>query len=87
MNLPSNKRRNDLERIPGVGPNKISKDLKELGIHRVSDLRHQDPEHLYQALRNLKGKTIDRCVLYVFRCAMYFADHEHHDPELLKWWN
>ena len=65
----------------------ISKDLKELGIHRVSDLRHQDPEHLYQALRNLKGKTIDRCVLYVFRCAVYFADHEHHDPELLKWWN
>jgi hypothetical protein len=26
-------------------------------------------------------------VLYVFRCAVYYASHEVHDPELLKWWN
>ncbi|MGA3073400.1 MAG: helix-hairpin-helix domain-containing protein, partial [Bryobacteraceae bacterium] len=27
------------------------------------------------------------CVLYVFRCAVYFASEAEHDPELLKWWN
>lgn len=26
---------------------------------------------------------VDRCMLYVFRCAVYYE----HDPELLKWWN
>jgi hypothetical protein len=30
---------------------------------------------------------VDRCVLYVFRCAVYFASEAEHDPELLKWWN
>jgi hypothetical protein len=28
-----------------------------------------------------------RCVLYVFRCAVYFATEKVHDEELLKWWN
>jgi hypothetical protein len=27
------------------------------------------------------------CVLYVFRCAVYYTSHEHHEPELLKWWS
>jgi hypothetical protein len=26
-------------------------------------------------------------VKYVFRCAVYFASHEVHDPSLLQWWN
>jgi hypothetical protein len=26
-------------------------------------------------------------ILYVFRCAVYCASNENHDPELLKWWN
>jgi hypothetical protein len=30
---------------------------------------------------------IDRCVLYGFREAVYYASHKNHDPELLKWWN
>jgi hypothetical protein len=25
-------------------------------------------------------------VLYTFRCAVYFASNERHDPELLRWW-
>ena len=29
----------------------------------------------------------DRCVLYAFRCAVYYASHTTHDPNLLKWWN
>ncbi|WP_367344139.1 helix-hairpin-helix domain-containing protein [Methanomethylovorans sp.] len=30
---------------------------------------------------------IDRCMLYVFRCAIYCASNEEHDPQLLKWWS
>jgi hypothetical protein len=26
-------------------------------------------------------------VLYVFRCAVYFASKPHPDPQRLKWWN
>jgi hypothetical protein len=38
-------------------------------------------------LCELRGKHIDRCVLYVFRCAVYFAAVKEPVPELLKWWN
>ncbi|NJM89920.1 MAG: hypothetical protein HC847_25010 [Hydrococcus sp. RU_2_2] len=35
----------------------------------------------------LRGQHIDRCVLYVFRCAVYYASNSVREPELLKWWN
>ena len=76
----------ELQRIPGVGPS-ISKDLQDLGIEQVRDLRNGNPEMLYERLCTIRGAHIDRCVLYVFRCAVYFATNEEHDPALLKWWN
>jgi len=76
----------ELQRIPGVGPS-ISQDLLDLGVHRVEDLRRVDAQDLYDRLCLLRGAHIDRCVLYVFRCAVYFASNDQHDPELLKWWN
>lgn len=76
----------DLQVIPGVGPS-ISKDLRDLGYSNTADLREEDPELMYEALCRLRGGHIDRCVLYVFRCAVYFADNDTHDVELLKWWN
>ena len=84
--MRSSRGRSDLERIPGVGPS-ISQDLRDLGKLRVDDLRGADPEALYERLCLMRGHHIDRCVLYVFRCAVYFACHDDHDPELLKWWN
>jgi Pathogenicity locus len=42
---------------------------------------------MYRRLCDLTSAHVDRCVLYVFRCAVYFASNEAHDPELLKWWN
>jgi len=76
----------DLQSIPGVGPS-IARDLTDLGYKAVSHLEGQDPEKMYQRLMRQRGTHIDRCVLYVFRCAVYFASNESHDPELLKWWN
>lgn len=81
----------DLRRIPGVGPS-IAADLVDLGVGRVQDLEGRDPNELYEGLRALRGGYMDRCVLYVFRCAVYFAENERLDaqrpePDLLKWWN
>jgi len=76
----------DLSRIPGVGPS-IAADLYLLGIRRVADLRLRNPEALYRGLCEEVGKPVDRCVLCVFRCAVYFASESQHDPALLKWWN
>jgi hypothetical protein len=78
--------RHDLESIPGVGSS-IAQDLRDLGFDRVTDLAHRNPELMYDRLCSMRGAKIDRCVLYVFRCAVYFASHTSHDPELLKWWN
>ena len=76
----------DLESIPGIGPN-MAADLRKLGIHRVGDLRNRDPEKMYTDLSSLKGVRQDPCVLYVFRCAVYYSEKKQHDPNLLKWWN
>nr|MBF6590755.1 hypothetical protein [Ktedonobacterales bacterium] len=75
----------DLRRIPGVGPN-IAADLWDLGIVSVTELRGQHADDLYTRLCILRGAHQDRCLLYVFRCAVYFADTERPDPERLKWW-
>lgn len=75
-----------LMEIPGVGE-KIAQDLWEIGVKAPADLRGRDPLELYQSLCSLKGGTVDRCVLYVFRSSVYYASYERHDPELLKWWN
>ena len=76
----------ELKTIPGVGK-KVSEDIYSLGIRSVRDLERKDPEELYQKLCKLTGQKIDRCMLYVFRCAVYYASNEYHNPELLKWWN
>jgi hypothetical protein len=75
-----------LREIPGVGKS-IAEDLWELGIRKVNDLVNKNPEILYQQLCVMQGQRIDPCVLYVFRCAIYYASNTEHQPELLKWWN
>jgi len=75
----------DLQRIPGVGPS-IARDLRGLGIRRVADLRGRDPEALYRQSNERRGERQDPCLLYVFRCAVYFASTARPDPQKLKWW-
>jgi hypothetical protein len=76
----------ELSRIPGVGPS-IASDLYLLGVREVAELRGRDPESLYAELCREAGRRVDRCVLYAFRCAVYFASEAEPDPEMLKWWN
>ena len=75
-----------LQEIPGVGPS-IADDLYRLGIRKVSDLKGRDPERLYRRLCRQQGAHVDRCVLYVFRSAVYYASASRPDPDKLLWWN
>ena len=76
----------ELQQIPGIGRS-LSKDLVDLGYRKVNELKGENPETMYQNLMDLRGEHIDRCVLYVFRCAVYYASNSKHEPDLLKWWN
>ncbi|HEX2969877.1 MAG TPA: helix-hairpin-helix domain-containing protein [Bacteroidales bacterium] len=84
--IKKNKDSDDLLSVPGIGKN-IAQDLHVLGIHHVHDLAGHDPEILYKDLCREYNSKIDPCVLYTFRCAVYYAENDNHDPELLKWWN
>lgn len=76
----------DFTEIPSVGP-KIAQYLWDLGYQDVEELKGQDPEEMYGRFCRMQGRPVDRCLLYVFRCAVYYASVEQHDPDLLQWWN
>jgi hypothetical protein len=76
----------EFQQIPGVGKI-IANDFWNIGLRSVSDLKDKSPEDLYWKLCQYQHAHVDRCMLYVFRCAVYYASNETHDPELLKWWN
>jgi len=75
-----------LQTIPGVGVS-LAGDLMDLGFGSVKGLAGQDPEQMYIQLCRLKNAKLDRCVLYTFRCAVYYASTPDPEPEKLKWWN
>lgn len=76
----------ELQTIPGIGKS-ISQYLLDAGVRSIADLKDRDPEELYAKSCHLAGVQIDRCLLYVYRCAVYYASHKRHTPEKLKWWN
>jgi hypothetical protein len=75
----------ELRRIPGVG-RATEEDLHALGIQRIAQLEGADPEELFVRLAVYQGGNTDRCNLYVYRCAVYYAEGGR-EPDLLKWWN
>jgi len=75
--------RNPLLKIPGVGP-KMADLLLELGVAGVEDLRGRDSQKLFETACALRGRELDPCVLYVFRCAIEFAAT---GEKGLRWWD
>ncbi|MDH3603170.1 MAG: UvrD-helicase domain-containing protein, partial [Candidatus Tectomicrobia bacterium] len=76
----------ELQSIPGVGP-QIAQDLWDLGVQSMAALKDQDPDELAVRFETLRGIDIDLMRRCVFHCAVYYASHRRHVPELLKWWN
>ena len=77
--------KNPLTIIPGIGVS-IANDLNAIGIREVSDLKDKDPVILYEKSNEVAGVTQDKCLLYTFRCAIYYAEGGR-EPSKLKWWN
>ena len=59
--------------IPGIGKS-IAHDFWNIGITGVPALKGKDPEVLFDLSNKLVGVTQDRCLLYSFRCAVYYAE-------------
>jgi hypothetical protein len=78
----------NLTQIPGIGKS-IALDLLNIGITCIDDLKGKDSEGLFEQSNRFAGAVQDRCLLYCFRCAVYFAETEEEDreSEKLKWWN
>ena len=71
--------------IPGIGK-ACALDLWNIGLRSISDLRGKNPLTLYNKLNKVTGATHDICMLYTFRCAVYFATEAAHEKEKLNWW-
>ena len=78
----------ELKTKPGVGKS-IANDLYNIGIRCIAILKGKDPEVIYDLSNKHAGVKQDRCLLYTFRCAVYFANTkpEEQETEKLKWWN
>jgi len=78
----------ELQTIPGVGK-AVAMDLLRLGYTSVSALKGENPELMYVRHNDERGVVQDICMLYTFRCAVYFAETvgKKQDPEKLKWWS
>ncbi len=75
----------NLLKIPYIGKN-TKEDLYNIGITCVEDLKGKNPEELYLKDCQFKGYQEDRCQLYMFRMAVYYAEHDTWDKEKLTWW-
>ena len=78
----------ELMAIPGVGKS-IAQDLLDIGVTKIPDLIGRSPEELFELSNEFAGTVQDRCLLYVFRCAVYYAEtpRAEREPEKLKWQN
>ena len=54
---------------------------------RGGQMSQAEFRRLYEELCDLQGTRVDRCMLYVFRCAVHCATHPKAGPERRKWWN
>ena len=72
--------------LPGIGP-RIGKYMNDMGYYRIEDLKGADAEEMYIRHNIMRGFEDDPCFLYVFRMAIYFAEHDVTDPDQLHWWN
>ena len=74
--------------IPTIGKS-LAEDMYNLDIKSFEDLKMQHPDEMYAKIRAQATSSMCRCVLYAFRCAVYYASvpSASHEEQLLKWWS
>jgi hypothetical protein len=78
------KNKTSLQSIPYIGPS-IAEDFHNIGIDCVEDLKGKNPERLYELSNKHEKRIQDRCLLYTYRYAVYYAEGGK-DEKKLKWW-
>lgn len=76
----------DLRQIPGIGRTFV-KDFARIGIREVRQLRHADPQALFQKLvraNEAERHATAKNYLYVIRMTVYYANGGR-DPSKLVW--
>lgn len=75
----------ELKKIPNVG-RRTEQALFAMGYTTIGSLKGKTGEQLYAEECALRGCTIDRCQLYLYRAVEYFVNSPIPDPQKCKWW-
>jgi len=75
----------EFQTIPSIG-RACALDLWNIGLRSKEELKGQDPMALYKKLNAVTGIAHDICMLYTFRCAVYYVSEPQPEKEKLKWW-
>ena len=73
-------------KLPNVGP-QTEQDLLAMGYTTIESLKGKKADDLYQEECGLRGCTIDRCQLYLYRALEYYINTEKPDTAKYKWWH
>ncbi len=79
------KRVSELRNIPNVGK-RTEKHLIAMGYDTIGSLRGRTAQQLYDEECALRGCTVDRCQLYLYRAVEYFVNSADPDPDKCRWW-
>lgn len=77
--------RHSLRSIPNVGQ-QTEQALLAMGYTSVESLKGVKADDLYNKECRLRGCTIDRCQLYLYRALEYFVNTENPDIGKCGWW-
>lgn len=72
-------------KLPNVGV-QTELDLLAMGYTSIGSLKGVKADDLYQKECDLRGCSIDRCQLYLYRALEYYINSENPDIEKCKWW-
>ena len=73
-----------LKRIPGMDIASV-RDLLDIGVQDVDELRGRSPEALFEEILNLREQTAPER-LHFLRMAVYYAETPDPEPHLLQAW-
>ena len=76
----------DLTRIPGIGKS-MAQHLINAGYPDIEALKGKKPDDIYTNDCLFQGVQVDRCALYCYRLAVYYADNGGQlPPDKQNWW-
>jgi hypothetical protein len=87
MNSVTQNLKSELTKIPGIGKN-MAQHLIRAGYPDIAALKGQSPDEIYQRDCLAQGVQVDRCALYVYRLAVWYADNAGQLPQdKQNWWD